>query len=412
SWQNQENGVAKPIAKGRTWGYSIGGPVGRPGGNNKLFFFYSHEYRPSESGGQLDRLRMPTELERQGNFSQSLDNNGRPIPQLKSPITGQPYPNHIIPADELYAPGMAILNMYPLPTQDQVAPNSYNFESRRPIDKNLTQQPAVRVDYQFSPAFRITGKYSGQRDRQRIQQGTMPGFNDVLQPWPYITNYGFTVNYTLNPTTFLEATYGSLKNDLAGGGNPSGRLLVRPAARTSTSLPDLPLLYPDAGVVDQRYYQYEGLQRAAELGAASFWDGTRVDLVPRFDWGGLVGPDPTQFAYPGWLNVNKTQDVAISLTKVWGGHTFKAGFYNNHSFTSQNVGAGGVGSPCRGQFNFGENSNNPLDTGFGYANAAVGVFTEFFQANKLMEGNMIYNNTEFYLQDNWKVTNRFTLDYG
>ena len=25
---------------------------------------------------------------------------------------------------------------------------------------------------------------------------------------------------------------------------------------------------------------------------------------------------------------------------------------------------------------------------------------------------MIYNNTEFYLQDNWKVTNRLTLDYG
>src|SRR5690606_8390239 len=251
-----------------------------------------------------------------------------------------------------------------------------------------------------------------QRERQRSQQGTMPGFNDVLQPWPYITNYGFTVNYTLNPTTFLEATYGSIKNELAGGGNTSGGILVSPAARKSTSLPDLPLLYPDAGVVDPRYYQYEALERAAKIGAASFWDGSRVDLVPRFSWGSLVGSQPTQFAYPGWLNVNKTQDVAISLTKVWGGHTFKAGFYNNHSFKAQNVGAGGVGNPFQGQFDFGNNSNNPLDTGFGYANAAVGVFTEFLQANKLMEGNMIYNNTEFYVQDNWKVTNRLTLDYG
>src|SRR5690606_29148921 len=359
------------------------------------------------------RLRVPTALERVGNFSQTLDNNGRPIGQLKSPITGQPYPNNIIPAEELYAPGLAILNMYPMPTQEQTgSSNNYNFESRRPIDKNLTQQPAVRVDYQFSPGLRVTGKFSGQRQRQRVTPGSMPGFNDTLQPWPYISNYGITVNYTLNPTTFIEGTYGNIKNELAGGGNTSGGILVTPQANKDFALSELPLLYPNAGVVDQRYYQYEGLQRAAEAGAASFWDGQRVNLVPRFNWGGLVGPDPTNFAYPGWLNVNKTQDVAISLTKVAGSHTFKAGFYNNHSFKAQSVGAGGVGNPFQGEFNFGNDSNNPLDTGYGYANAAVGVFTEFFQANKLMEGNMLYNNTEFYVQDNWKVTNRLTLDYG
>ena len=31
SWQNQENGIAKPVSKNRTWGYSVGGPVGTPG---------------------------------------------------------------------------------------------------------------------------------------------------------------------------------------------------------------------------------------------------------------------------------------------------------------------------------------------------------------------------------------------
>ena len=42
----------------------------------------------------------------------------------------------------------------------------------------------------------------------------------------------------------------------------------------------------------------------------------------------------------------------------------------------------------------------------------MGVFTQYLQASKLIEGSMIYNNTEFYVQDNWKVNSRLTLDYG
>jgi hypothetical protein len=409
SWQNQENGIAKTKSQNRTWGYSLGGPVGRPGGDNKLFFFYSHEYRPTKSSGSINRFRVPTDLERVGNFSQSLNNQGRPIPQLRSPITREPYPNNIIPAEDLYAPGLAILNQWPSPNLQQTAPNSYNLEIPRPEDTNLTQQPAVRVDYQFSPGLRVTGKYSGQRQRQRVVQGTMPGFNDVLVPWPYITNYGVTVNYTFNPTTFIEGTYGSIKNELAGGG--SGGLLVNPEANRLTNLAGLPLIYPDAGRVDPRYYQLEALQRGVEAGAAVFFDGTHVNLPPQFDFGGLVGADPPDPAYPGWLNVNQTKDVAISLTKVAGRHTMKVGFYNNHSFKAQNVGAGGGGT-FQGNIEFDNDSNNPLDTGFGYANVATGVFQQYSQASKLVEGNMIYNNTEFYIQDNWKATNRLTLDYG
>ena len=45
SWVNQANGDAKPISDEKDWGYSLGDPIGKPGGNNKLFF-YSHEYRP------------------------------------------------------------------------------------------------------------------------------------------------------------------------------------------------------------------------------------------------------------------------------------------------------------------------------------------------------------------------------
>ena len=43
---NTKNGDPKVKTSTKTLGYTIGGPVGKPGGNNKLFFFYAHEYRP------------------------------------------------------------------------------------------------------------------------------------------------------------------------------------------------------------------------------------------------------------------------------------------------------------------------------------------------------------------------------
>ena len=56
--------------------------------------------------------------------------------------------------------------------------------------------------------------------------------------------------------------------------------------------------------------------------------------------------------------------------------------------------------------------NNPLDSQFPFSNAALGIFQSFQQASKFIEGTWIYNNAEFFIQDNWKVTNRLTLDYG
>ena len=62
--------------------------------------------------------------------------------------------------------------------------------------------------------------------------------------------------------------------------------------------------------------------------------------------------------------------------------------------------------------NFQNDTTNPLDTGFGFANAAVGVFSSYNQFSKYVEGSYVYNNTEGYVQDNYKVTNKWTLDYG
>lgn len=110
--------------------------------------------------------------------------------------------------------------------------------------------------------------------------------------------------------------------------------------------------------------------------------------------------------FPGFLNVNRTWDISLSLTKVAGRHTIKTGFYNTHSYKAQQRGG------WNGTITFSNDTNNPIDAQFGYANAALGIFSSYNQASQYVEGEFVYNNTEGYIQDNWKVTNRLTLDYG
>jgi len=406
SWVSQKNGDPKSKSSQQTYGYTIGGPVVLPkvfNGRNKLFFFYAHEFQPQNltTSGSPIRLRLPSALERAGNFSQSRDNNGALLPPLIDYQTGAPFPNQTIPTSRLYAPGVAVLNRYPLPTLEQAPGTNYNYQADGVPYTQLTQQPAIKIDYQLSEKLRFSAKYSGQRQRPITIPGQLPGFNDAYTPHPYITNYAVTVNYMISPRTFIEGTYGRIMNELAGG-NENG-ILTNPESNRLKSLKDFPLLYPDAGVLPQESYGYKMM----ELTKPPFWDGKSVNLPPVFNWGGRIGAAPPQQRYPGWLNINRTQDVAMSVTHITGRHTIKAGYYLNHSYKAQNTGV-----TFQGTVNFGNDSNNALDSGFGYANALLGVFTQYTQASKFVEGSMLYNQREAYVQDNWKVTSRLTLDYG
>ena len=79
------NGDPKTVLRQRDWGYSIGGPVGKPGGSNKLFFFYTQEFEPRTGGNDVVRYRLPTALERQGDFSQIDRQPRQPVSVRQEP---------------------------------------------------------------------------------------------------------------------------------------------------------------------------------------------------------------------------------------------------------------------------------------------------------------------------------------
>ncbi len=82
--------IRKRSRSSRTGATRIGGPIGKPGGDNRWFFFYGHEYRPRKTGGAINRFRVPTLLERQGDFSQTTDNNGALFNTIRDASTGLP----------------------------------------------------------------------------------------------------------------------------------------------------------------------------------------------------------------------------------------------------------------------------------------------------------------------------------
>jgi hypothetical protein len=68
-------------------------------GRNKFFFFYAHEYRPQTvlaNGDGIVRLHLPAQAERQGDFSQSRDQNGNLIASIIDNTTGQAFPGNTI----------------------------------------------------------------------------------------------------------------------------------------------------------------------------------------------------------------------------------------------------------------------------------------------------------------------------
>ncbi len=128
SWVNDSNGVHKAYSLTRNWGGTLGGPVGKPGKGHKLFWFISEQVQPSATGGAVTYFRVPTALERQGNFSQSTDNNGNLFNTITDYTTGLPCSATsaggcfaaggvlgVIPQSRLNPVGIAILNQYPNP---------------------------------------------------------------------------------------------------------------------------------------------------------------------------------------------------------------------------------------------------------------------------------------------------------
>lgn len=383
NWLNNRDGLPRAKFRFNDAGYTFGGPIYGPRLfklnklKDKVFFFTSEEFQNQLQPHGLNRNIVPTALERQGNFSQSVDKNGTAIACIKDPTTRACYPSNIIPAGSLYAPGLAALSAYPLPN----APGNvgYNFQSQVSASYPRREDLA-RLDLTINEKNKVFARFIYNHDAVTSPYGSFVLGSNI--PKAEITDArpgrAWAINWTSNltPTSVNEFTWGYGKNVINISPTSNG------LSRTANGLQNLPLLYPGA---------------------------VKDDFIPTFNFDGTRLQNTSGFGTNNapFFNYNTSIEFSDNFNKVIGNHIAKAGFYFQRSRKDQSTFA------CfNGCYDFQDNANNPYDTGFGFANAAVGVYNGFSQASASLLGKYRYSNVEWYLQDTWKLSSRLTLDYG
>ncbi|MFB3776665.1 MAG: carboxypeptidase regulatory-like domain-containing protein [Bryobacteraceae bacterium] len=386
---NNRNGVAKSPYRYRITGYSIGGPIFIPNKFNankdKLFFFFSQEFGGIKMDRGFRRTYMPTALEREGDFSKSYDLSGALI-VVKDPTTGAAFPGNKIPSNRFNLKGQTVLKQFPLPNNyvDAAAPYAYNY-----IDSSFSPYPKRqeigRVDYNPTSWIRIFGRFVHSFDEQKNWYGNWPSGSTNYKL--HQVKYGIpgdgqsvTVTMTFSPTFIGETTFG---RDNSGIDLDS----LQPEAIDRAKWGDLP-----------KWYTFE------------YKDGvTNPKYMPDIQFGGQ--PSNTPIVTVGgrlpWKNVSRNYDFSHNMTKITGVHQVKFGLYVSFVRKSDPT-----PSDYRGSFNFSRNTLNPFDTGNSFSNALLGIYSQYQESNARPLTMSHMWSREWYAQDNWRVNNRLTLDYG
>jgi hypothetical protein len=383
---NNQQGLPAPRYRFNTWGYNVGGPAYIPKvfnkNKDKLFFFWSQEYWPIKSGG-TGAVTVPTALERNGDFSQSVDLNGRVI-TITDPNTHLPFPGNVIPANRVDPNGAALLKVFPTPnfTDRTISKGNYNYVF--PYENSTPQKVAtLRVDYNANAKNQLAGSFSAYSDDE---SGTIGILTWSGNNWPqmakgyYLHGQSYTGRYTriFSPTLVNELSMGMARR------------------------PESNVVYDDQVAKVQR--DKVGFNLGQFYPAANPYN-----LIPWATFGGVTGAANLQeeSRFPFEQRIISTS-LTDGLTKIAGAHTFKAGI--SIDYIVQRA----IASPPSpsGNFNFGRDVNNPNDTGYAYSNAALGVFASYSEGSARPVQHLQQKNVEWFVQDNWKVSRRLIFDYG
>jgi hypothetical protein len=339
---------------------AFGGTIGFPIKKDKAFLFASYQGIRRREGQIAPQFQTLSPPERTGDFSELL-----PGTQLFDPSSGNPYPNNQVPVDPVIANYIA--KYVPLPN----VPNN-GFVSA-PDAQLSDDQFAFRFDYNLSNKDSLSAFYVFDDQPQtfpfEILHGASTG-GDV----PNGSGFSNAQRFQTGSLSWVRTISPRLVNEFRFSTNRSASFQANPADHTSPESLGFTTVHPDDPA------------------------GAAPPLIAVNGFFSL-GPSPqgptklhdTTFQYQDTLSWSRgNHQFKLGADLRWVENNFNFDFYNNGSFFFNDFGA---------------------FTGDGLADFVGGFYDNYFQFSTARYG-VRTHSLYFFGQDEWKVTNNFTLDYG
>ncbi len=358
--------ITKPTLTYDDPGFSLGGPIAK----DKIFFFGGMEWKRIRRLTSPSTRTLPTSLMRSGNFSQLSAT-------IKDPLTGQAFAGNIIPANRITADGRAIANVYDAMSKvaaqynDNVLTNNTVFQDNNPFD---FRQEMFRVDYQPTGSHRLTARL------------VFDHYNLIEPSGTFITSQMPTVpTNRIRPGRNVQINeYWTLRNNLINEAkfNYSGNGQIIPPVGDAWKRSTYGFAFPQI---------YSG-------------GGNYPDSIPDVD---LTGGYAT-FRGAAQSLLSPTWDYSFmdNLTWLKGDHTIKAGFLMVYNQKNQNGRSAYDGSVS---FN---TSGNPNSTGNAFADALLGNYRTYQEAQLDPIGYFRFHQYEAFVSDAWRVSDRLSIEAG
>jgi hypothetical protein len=397
SFFNNRNKTPKSLYRFDIFGFSVGGPVYIPKkwntSKNRLFFFASQEYTRQKPASTVTYFKMPTAAEVGGDFSGSTTSNGALL-VIRDPLNNNtPFPGNRIDPARISSTGLSFLKFLPSPNYVESDPALQYSRNYRSIatPTHPRRNDIIRMDLLLTSKLTSFFRYGHDFDTSDTFNPNYGVLNSKGTRSPVIFDhpnsghgYAVGITYAVNPTVVNEFNFGKGWNTWDYYAKDQAQLARSqiPGLKSWNDLSKLsdPLWYGN-------YLPYFTFAGGTLPGAPAFGNSGSVDTDPRSSW-------------------NDLYSFSDNISKVAGTHNLKAGIYIERNGKNQ-----GNGNYYTGNLSFGSSSTSPLDTGNGYANALLGLVQSYQEGTKTIY-NVWFTNVEPFIQDNWKVSRRLTIDVG